>query len=285
MAYSPDGEIIASGARDRTLRLWHASTGEHLTTLFVPDVWVETVAFSSDGKIVACAGDKASIYIYDVMTGEHIKTLTGHSGYINSVTFAPDGRTLASASHDDTIRLWDINTGALLKNSIIKVLLQQSPIHQTGKPASGSSMQVGFWEAQRELLKPSGHTSRILAMTYTVDGDKLVCGVGSKLLLWNVPDGKLLRTITGHRTYFYSVASSPDGETIISGGMKASSTLKVHLWDVQSGRFMGSFTDGMSQAWSLDLSPDGGTLVPGTATVPSGYGDTNWRTITCWVIC
>ena len=82
--------------------------------------------------------------------------------------------------------------------------------------------------------------------------------------MWDFQTGKLLKTITGYRTYFYAVAYSPDGETIASG-RTLTSVSKIRLWDVQTGRFKGSFAAGRSSIIiSLAYSPDGGILATGS---------------------
>ena len=69
VAFSPDGQTLASGSRGRL----------------------------------------EGIYLWDAQTGEHIRTLTGHTSSVNSVAFSPDGSTLASGSDDETIRLWKLS--------------------------------------------------------------------------------------------------------------------------------------------------------------------------------
>jgi WD40 repeat protein len=50
VAFSPDGQRLASASSDRTVRLWDAETGALQQTLKGHSGWVSAVAFSPDGQ-------------------------------------------------------------------------------------------------------------------------------------------------------------------------------------------------------------------------------------------
>ncbi|KAL2816139.1 WD40-repeat-containing domain protein [Aspergillus granulosus] len=83
VAFSPNGQLLASGSLDRTVRLWDTATGGLKQTL------------------------------EDTTTGGLQQTLEGHSLWVTSVAFSPNGQLLASGSVDGTVRLWDTATGGL----------------------------------------------------------------------------------------------------------------------------------------------------------------------------
>ena len=104
VAFSPDGQTLASGSSDKTIRLWDAHTGEPKATLIGHTGPVRSVAFSPDGSMLASGGYDKTIRLWDTHTGEPKATLTGHTDRVYSVAFSPDGQFLASGGTDELIR-------------------------------------------------------------------------------------------------------------------------------------------------------------------------------------
>lgn len=96
LAFSPDGNVFASGDGSGEIYLWDAHTGQHKRTFIGHTNGVTSLAFSPGGKTLASVSYDTTVRLWDVQTGELLKTLTGHAGYIYAVTFSPDGNTLAS---------------------------------------------------------------------------------------------------------------------------------------------------------------------------------------------
>jgi WD40 repeat protein len=111
-AISPDGKLLASGARDKQLRLWDVATGKLNATLIGHADSVGTVMFSPDGKQVATTGaSDRTARLWDVATGQMLSTFAEHGGLVYDVAYAPDGKSIATACADDKIRVFDIETG------------------------------------------------------------------------------------------------------------------------------------------------------------------------------
>ncbi|MDM3846362.1 MAG: hypothetical protein PT116_15270 [Aphanizomenon gracile PMC638.10] len=229
VAYSPDGQTLASGSGDKTIKLWDVKTGNLLQTLTGHSDLVLSVAYSPDGQTLASEGD--DIKLWNVKTGKLLQTLEGHSSSVWSVAYSPDGQTLASGSKDNTIKLWNVKTGNLLQtlkgHSHWVNSVAYSPDSQT--LASGSlDKTIKLWNVKTgELLQTlEGHSNWVISVAYSPDGQTLASGSKDNTIkLWNVKTGNLLQTLTGHSDLVLSVAYSPDGQTLASGSLDK--TIKI----------------------------------------------------------
>ncbi|MFJ6676960.1 hypothetical protein ACIQMJ_38175 [Actinosynnema sp. NPDC091369] len=237
VAFSPDGQLMATGAENREVRLWRVTDPARPTPLgaTLTDLTgvVVSLAFSPDGKVLAGTGNGAT-QLWGLADPAHpvaLGRMTGHISTVSSVAFSPDGRTAATSGEDSTVRLWDVTDPA-------------APA-AIGAPLTGHADSV--FEA---VFSPDGRT---LA---SVDND-------NHLLLWNVADParptSLAAPEDGHTGPVLSVAFSPDGRTLATGSQDRT----VRLWDVADPAKpaqLGQLTGHTSYIWSLAFSPDGRTL-------------------------
>ena len=116
-AFSPDGNVLASGAMDGTVKLWNTRTGVPLANFVAHDAQMRDVEFSSNGLLATCSSEcDGTIKLWDASTGKH-RTTIPEKGNVFSVSFSPDGTLLATAgpgNQKNQIRIWDAATGQRL---------------------------------------------------------------------------------------------------------------------------------------------------------------------------
>jgi len=106
VAWSPNGQYIASGSSDETVRIWDVETGKLVKILESHKNWIRSVAWSPNGQYIASGSSDETVRIWDVETGELVSVLRGHTSEVFSVAWSPDGLRIASGSKDKTVGVW-----------------------------------------------------------------------------------------------------------------------------------------------------------------------------------
>ncbi len=194
VAFSPDGQRLASASQDGTVKIWDSATGKELFALKGHPAGVTSVAFNPDGQRLASASNDQTVKIWDSATGKELFALKGHAGPVRSVAFSPDGQRLASGSDDNTLKIWDSATG-------------------------------------KELFALKGHAGWVNSVAFSPDGQRLASASDDQTVkIWDSATGKELFALKGHAGPVWSVAFSPDGQRLASANEDGS----IHLWETMS---------------------------------------------------
>jgi WD40 repeat protein/basic membrane lipoprotein Med (substrate-binding protein (PBP1-ABC) superfamily) len=191
IAFSPQGNRLATVSNDRTLLIWDTSTaaptGDNrpLLKIQLPS-WSYAIAFSPDGKRLAAGLNDGTGKIWDVASGTELMTLRGHDSEIWGIAFSPDGKFIATASNDRTVIVWDAASGqeslTLKGHSGAVNSVAFSP---DGKILASASQDgtVKVWEfgaldsslsAEPQPLTLYGNTSPVIAVDFSPDGSRLL---------------------------------------------------------------------------------------------------------------
>lgn len=195
-------EVWYSSSSDKTIKLWNIANGQEIRTLKGHSQGVDNVIFSPDGVTLASGSWDNTIKLWNLTNGQEIRTLKGHSDLVLSIAFDTKGVILASGSKDKTIKLWNLVTGELIRT--IKAHTEKV---NSVTFASGASYSKAF-NIDQILISGSNDNT---------------------IKLWNPATGASIRTLKQDSGFIYSIATSPSGRTIASGG-SAGNILKI--WQI-----------------------------------------------------
>ncbi len=116
LAYSPASHLLASGAADRTVKLWDPAVHRLIRTYRGHNDAVTAVSVTPDGRVLASASLDGAIRLWSTTSNRTHRILRGHRGRITALAFSPDGQLLVSAGDDGTVKLWEFRRGRSARN-------------------------------------------------------------------------------------------------------------------------------------------------------------------------
>jgi WD40 repeat protein len=230
VAILPDKGWMVTGSNDKTLRLWDLKTGVVLKKMEGHRKEVGALAVSRDGQLIASGDVGGEVIVWHGETGESLtQPFKAHFSHILSLDFSSDGTVLATGSWDKTTELW--NT-------------------KTWQP-QGGPIQCG---------------SEVRCIRYSPSGTLLAIATVFNIQIYNPGTRECVTSFKGHTKHNWSLAWTPDGTRLLTGGDDRDPTLTggnkddptIRVWDTTTWQQVGNpWTGHTSYIQAIAVNPTG----------------------------
>ncbi|MEM9907241.1 MAG: hypothetical protein AAF921_19690, partial [Cyanobacteria bacterium P01_D01_bin.44] len=195
VAFSPNGETLATAGRDRTLHLWQRD-GTPIRQLEGHQATVWSLNFSPDGRFLVSASEDCSVRVWDWQKGTG-RLLAEHGGGAWDAVFSPGGQLIGSGGSDSTLRLWTPSGKeqlALRGHRDWVRSLCFSPDRQMIASASDDTT-IRLWSRSGRLLQTlDGHRGIVWRVTFDSAGERLAsASADGTVRIWNLRATDLLK--------------------------------------------------------------------------------------------
>ena len=316
IVFSPDGRRLYAKTIDGLLAAWDLDTFTllyHAGDMLEGKLWQwSQMAVSPDGRWLSADIAGGGLGIWDSASGTKVATLPAEAG----VAFSPDSRQLFAGSAIG-MTLWDVNYGAQLQRFDTALPVGGLAISPDGSILITATGTILFSDSpQCEFVVfdvATGQPLRRLVIgpdemdlagctlwanpAFSPDGRTVFTGIDERVIAWDVSTGARLTTFSGHHASITSIASSPDGRSVLSGdsngqlmlwdaatgqairrlsghtlditgivfsggtALSSSADGSVIAWDVFTGQEIRRYTGVQNGAYSVQLSPDGQSVL------------------------
>ncbi|MEM9907664.1 MAG: BTAD domain-containing putative transcriptional regulator, partial [Cyanobacteria bacterium P01_D01_bin.44] len=284
LSWSANGQMLASGSDDQSIRLWNTPTGRCFRSLQAHQNAVRSIQWqpsspvqsgaSAENRlnpshreaILASGSFDQTVRLWSPRADASLKVLQGYRNAFQTLAWHPNGQLLASGGHDRLVRLWETRTGkcrmALEGHTRPVWAVAWSRDGQT-LASSGDDQTIRLWDVRTQQMYATlqGHQGSLWGLAWHPQ-DAILASVShdQTVRLWNVETRRCLSVLTGHQNFVRTVAWSPDGKLLATGSYDQ----MLRLWDPETGRCLKVLEDPDNWVWQLAFSPDGKTLATGS---------------------
>jgi WD40 repeat protein len=232
--FSADSGHVLSGSDDGTVNLYDVGSGDLLRTYMGADMQpVKSVAFTSNSATFVVGRSDGTVELRKTGDNTVVRTFTGHAAAVASVAYSPDGTRVLSGDSAGIAILWNATDG--------------TEVHRFVHGDGVTSVAFSPTQAGQLLTGCRDHIARLW-------------NVSGQVLQEFAPVFNLGVQVAGHSDAVTSVAFSPEGTQVLTGGADK----LVNLWQISSGAQPRRFSGHTQRVNSVGFSPDGKQIVSGS---------------------
>ncbi|GAB2269473.1 U3 snoRNP protein [Dionaea muscipula] len=207
IAYSPDSQLLATGADDNKIKVWNVSSGFCFVTFSEHTNAVTALHFTANNNSLLSASLDGTVRAWDLFRYRNFRIFTSPSSrQFVSLTADPSGEVVCAGTFDSfEIFVWSMKTGRLL--DILSG--HEGPVHGLMFSPTNAVLASSSWDKTVRLwdvfegkgnVERFGHTHDVLTVAYRPDGKQLASStLDGHIHFWDPLEGILMYTIEGRR--------------------------------------------------------------------------------------
>lgn len=269
LALHPDGQRLATGCADGTIRIWNMGTLAVIAGPAKQDGEISSCVFNVAGTVLASSAGNAAM-LWDGSSAKPLTPPLTHNGAVTGVAFSPDGGKILTASMDGTAQLWNAADGKplgiVLKHDDGVLVAIFSPDGQ--RILTGSSDKTArLWDARTGKLlgPPMPHEAPVSLARFSADGRTIATASKDGVVrLWDAQTARSLTPPLVHDREITGLIFAADGLTLTTGAGELGGQGSARVWDTRTGQ---PLTDPMLHpdgVIAVALHPDGHRLATGS---------------------
>lgn len=271
VAVEPGNEWFATGAGDRTIKIWDLASGTLKLSLTGHIATVRGLAVSPRHPyLFSCAEDKM-VKCWDLESNKVIRHYHGHLSGVYSLSLHPTLDVLVTAGRDATARVWDMRSKQCIhvltghKNTVSDVKCQEAdPQVITG--SMDSTIRLFDLAAGKTMATLTHHKKSVRALALHPTQFTFASASPDNIKQWKCPEGTFVQNFDGQRAIINSLSINQDN-VMFSGGDNGS----MSFWDWKTGY----------QFQNMETTVQPGSLESEAGIFASTFDKTGLRLITC----
>lgn len=280
VCYSPDGNFVATGSSDKTVKLWKSSDGREIRSYRGNEGEITHIEINRQGNAILSVNENGIVMIWDLANSNLIKRFELDDDRITCASFHPDGMTIITGSRKSFISVWDIISGKQLM--VLKAVPIDLPYGETNFNFPGAKTVIFsrdgqyvlagvadytaiLWDSKtgKEIMKykrgRSTCTTCIAEAIITSDNRFIITAYSDSAQVFDRVTGEYIKTISHQE-------GSPENLSISENNMYFSAIEygAAEVWDFKTGKVIfktGDYSE--KKTLAIALSPDGRRIITG----------------------
>ncbi|KAL3420756.1 putative WD domain-containing protein [Phlyctema vagabunda] len=269
LAVEPKNNWFASGAGDRTIKIWDLASGQLRVTLTGHISTVRGLAVSSRHPYLFSCGEDKMVKCWDLETNKVIRHYHGHLSGVYTLAIHPTLDVLVTGGRDGVARVWDMRTRSNVhvlaghKGTVSDLKCQEAD-PQVITSSLDSTVRLWDLAAGKTMAALTHHKKGVRALAVHPKEFTFASGSTGSIKQWKCPEGAFMQNFDGHNSIINTLSVNEDN-VLFSGGDNGS----MSFWDWKSGH----------RYQSLDTTAQPGSLDAETGIMSSTYDVTGLRLI------